>query len=43
MRKQLFSTLSTAIFWQSCIKNQNIHNTNNHMCLSCVRDDMLNF
>ena len=27
---------------QCCIDNQNIHNTNNHMCLSCERDDILN-
>ena len=38
-----FSTLPVAISQQCCIDNQNIHNTNNHMCLSCVHDDMLNF
>ena len=43
MRNQPFSTLPVAIFRQCCINNKNIRNTNNHMCLSCVRDDMLNF
>ena len=43
MRNQSFSTLPVAIFRQCCINNQNIHNTNNHMCLSCVRDEMLKF
>ena len=43
MRDHTFSTLTVAISQQGCIDNQNIHNTNNHMCLSCVRDDMLNF
>ena len=37
-----FSTLPVAISKQCCIDNQNIHNTNNQMCLSCVRDDTLN-
>ena len=41
MRNQPFSTLPVPIFRQCCINNQNIHNTNNHMCLSCVRDDMV--
>ena len=35
--------LTVAISQQCCIDNQNIHNTNSHTCLSCVRDDMLNF
>ena len=43
MRNRPFSTLPLAISQQCCIDNQNIHSTNNHMCLSCVRDDMLNF
>ena len=43
MRNQPFSTLPVPIFRQCCINNQNIYNTDNHMCLSCVRDDMLNF
>ena len=38
-----FSTIPVAISQRCCIDNQNIHNTNKHMCLSCVRDDMLNF
>ena len=43
MRDHPFSILPVAIFQQCCIDNQNIRNTNNHMCLSCGRDDMLNF
>ena len=43
MLNHSFSTFTVAIFQQCCIDNQNIYNTNNHMCLSCVRDDMLNF
>ena len=43
MCNQPFSTTPLAIFRQRCINNQNIHNINNHMCLSCVHDDMLNF
>ena len=43
MRNHSFSTLCVAIYQQCCIDNQYIHNTNDHMCLSCVRDDMLNF
>ena len=42
MRNHSFSTFTVAISQHSCIDNQKIHNTNN-MCLSCVRDDMLNF
>ena len=38
-----FSTLPVAISGQCCIDNENFHNTNHYMCLSCVRDDMLNF
>ena len=43
MRNHSFSTLTVAISHQCCIDNQNIHNTNDHMRLSCVRDGMLNF
>ena len=43
MRNHPFSTLPVAISRQCCIDNQNIHSTNNHTCLSCVRDDILNF
>ena len=42
MRNHPFSTLPVAISRQCCIDNQNVHNTNSHMCLSCVRDDILN-
>ena len=38
-----FSTLPVAVSQQCCIDNQSIHNTNNHMCLSCVCEGMLNF
>ena len=43
MRNHPFSTIPVAISRQCYIDNQNIQNTNNHMCLSCVCDDMLNF
>ena len=39
MRNHSFSTLTV----NQNIDNQNIHKKNNHICLSCVRDDMLNF
>ena len=37
-----FWTLPVVISQQCCIDNQNIYNTNNHMCLWCVHNDMLN-
>ena len=40
MRNHSFSTLIVVISRECCIDNQNIHNTNNHMCLSCMCDDM---
>ena len=43
MRNHSFSILIMPISQQCCIENQKIHNTNNHMCLSCVSDNMLNF
>ena len=43
MRNRSYSTLTVAIAQQRCINNQNIHNTNDHMCLSWVRVDMMNF
>ena len=43
MRNHSFSTLTVAISQQCCIDNQTIHNINNHICLSCVCDGMLNF
>ena len=42
MRNHSFSIFTVAISQQCYIDNQTIHNTNNHMCISCVRDDMLN-
>ena len=43
MRNHSFSTLTVAISQHCCIDYQNIYNTNNNMCLLCVRDDMLSF
>ena len=43
MRNHPFSNLPMAISQQCYIDKRNIHNTNNYMCSSCVRDDMLNF
>ena len=42
---QQFDTLPTefSLSQQFRIDNQNIHNTNNHVSLLRVRDDMLNF
>ena len=43
MRNHSFSTPIVSISQQCCIDIQNIQNTNKHMCLSRVRDDILNF
>ena len=43
MRNHPFLTLLMAISGHCCIDNQNIYNISNNLCLSCVRDDMLNF
>ena len=40
MRNHSFPTLTVAISQKCCIDNQNIHNTKNHMCLSCMHDDV---
>ena len=41
MRNHGFATLTVVISQQRCIDNQNIHNKNKHMCLSCVRSTKL--